>query len=430
MAEREWKLLLIPFKVLSEEKKVKIAFFIGGAKPQELQFANVTVFDFKKNYRFEDLPKSKTYYPGMELDAPWRAEADARIEKYRKATLDVTVKNAQGKTLKGANVHIEQLEHDFGFGAAISARVMFDDEKGDAEDQRMYKQRILESFNKVTIENGLKWKLFEHFEPFIQPTLDWCKENDLPVRGHVLVWPGYRRLPKAYDTYKTDPEQFKKDIEAHVRDFSTRWGDCFPEWDVMNEPYYQHDYSILAGNNFEHIENHHEWIQYLLDNNAPVQAIGFQSHFRSPVPPMEIWRRIQEFEKYGLEMQVTEFDFDDEDEELKVRFTEDVMMLIFSHPKFVGFVTWTITWHNTKYSGKKNATFYREDWSKKPVAELWDYLVKEKWHTELHEVSDGNGKLSFRGFKAKYRVTVEHNGSKKVQEIYLKKDGKGTLVLN
>src|SRR4051812_32183009 len=57
-------------------------------------------------------------YKGREADAPWRKEAQARIDKFRKADLSIVVNDATGKPVSGADVSIKMKRHAFSWGAA------------------------------------------------------------------------------------------------------------------------------------------------------------------------------------------------------------------------------------------------------------------------------------------------------------------------
>src|SRR6266446_3502414 len=46
-------------------------------------------------------------YKGREADAPWRKEAQARIDKFRKGDLSIVVNDATGKPVSGADVSIK-----------------------------------------------------------------------------------------------------------------------------------------------------------------------------------------------------------------------------------------------------------------------------------------------------------------------------------
>ncbi len=78
----------------------------------------------------------------------------------------------------------------------------------------------------------------------IDPTLEWCKENDMKMRGHTLVWhtqaPGwfFREGYKDYGEY-VDKETMLVRMESYIRQLMNHVQDEYPGviycWDVVNE---------------------------------------------------------------------------------------------------------------------------------------------------------------------------------------------------
>src|SRR5256886_5114077 len=65
-------------------------------------------------------------YKGREADAPWRKEAQARIDKFRKTDLSVVVNDATGKPVSGADVSIKMKRHAFAWGAGTRGPLIVD----------------------------------------------------------------------------------------------------------------------------------------------------------------------------------------------------------------------------------------------------------------------------------------------------------------
>ena len=444
---REWKLVTIPFEVTIDAEDTPqsvLLFFFGGVDPHKFQVADLHVFNYGKTLARAELPQSEAYYPGMEEDAPWRKAAEARIEKHRKAALELTVSDADGKPISGAEVHLRLKRHRFGFGAAINSPKLFDPKVPEA-DRTKYSEILTRSCSKITPSNGMKWKFYSRFKPYMDRMVEWAKEHDMALRGHLLVWPGYERLPEGYDLYKTDPQAFRKDIVDHIHKFVNLYPDAFAEWDVMNEPYTEHafmdllgkevvlewfeaareanptylnyinDYGILTENNLEHQENYYDWINYLVTNAAPVDGIGFQGHFTTAMPPEVILERIERYTQFGLKMQITEFDFDHTDRDLQARFFEDFVTLIYSLPQ----MSTLINWMYVEDPFRPNAALYDKTFSPTSMGVVWERLLTQDWHTEATLQTDANGTVSLRGYKGIYEVTVTSDGTRTVQTIDL-----------
>ena len=78
----------------------------------------------------------------------------------------------------------------------------------------------------------------------IDPTLEWCKENDMKMRGHTLVW--HAQAPEWFfrEGYETDGEYVDKEtmlfrMESYIEQLLTHVQTEYPGvvycWDVVNE---------------------------------------------------------------------------------------------------------------------------------------------------------------------------------------------------
>lgn len=436
---KEWKLVTMPFEAKEETvgrtNNNVLNIFFGGVDPQVIQLAGLRILGYEDARAIKELPVSSAYYPGMEPDAAWRAEAHKRIEQHRKADLTLKITDAKGRPLNNADVHVKLKRHRFGFGAAINSDKLFDPNV--PEDKRQaYSDILTRTCSKITPANGMKWRLYEYFKPHMDAMVKWGKEHDMTLRGHLFIWPGYERLPDGYDLYKTDPEAFRKDLIDHIHEFANLYPDAFAEWDVMNEPYTEHDfmdllgkevaidwfkaareangsyltyindYGILSDNNTEHQDIYFDWIEYLLENGAPLDGIGFQGHYRTAIPPEMIMERIDRFAAFGKKMQITEFDFDHTDKALQARFFEDFVTLIYSHPQMSALINWMYL----EDPFRPEAALYHKDFTPTSMGKVWERLLTEEWQTEEFLKTDKAGQLELRGFKGLYTVIIQHKG--------------------
>jgi GH35 family endo-1,4-beta-xylanase len=454
---KDWKLVMIPFEVkiaAPDTPESVLSFFLGGVDPHAFQMANLRVYRYGNTFSLKELPLSKAYYPGMEPDAPWRKDAADRIEKHRKADLQLTISGQDGKPLQGARVHLQLKRHKFGFGAAVHTPLLVSPDVPEDE-RKQYSDILTRTCSKITPTNAMKWRLYDHFKEHVPALIDWCSKHDMTLRGHLFIWPGFERLPNGYDLYKTDPDAFRKDLTDHIEEFANLYPDAFSEWDVMNEPYTEHDYmdllgkdvvlewfetarkanpdyltyindyGILSDNNAEHRDNYFDWISYLVENNAPLDGIGFQGHFKTAMPPELIQERIDRYAAFGKKMQITEFDFDHTDTELQARFFEDFITLIYSHPQMSALINWIYLEDNFR----PNAAVYRKDFTPTAMGKVWERLLTQQWHTEKTLTTDANGEVNLRGFKGMYSIRIEHAGTTVERVIELTEDAHKTMSL-
>lgn len=424
----EWKTYYLPFKAQNsfDPGEAQINFQIGF-KPQQLEIKNLLFYNYQKRQKLEDLPKTKYTYDGRELTAKWREKAAQQIDKYRKADITFNLTDKKGTPLTDLTIEIEQQNHAFGFGTAVDATTF--------NIRQEYRDTLLANFNKVVFENDLKWPQWDNpnnkMEMF--KALAVFNKANIPVRGHVLVWPGWRWLPYHAKALENDPKALQKHVLSHIKDEMTALEGKLAEWDVLNEPFtntdlvnicgeqvmtewfntahatdpkptrYINDFSIIGGGgtDLKHQDHYYNTIKYLVDNNAPVEGIGFQSHFGSHLtPPEKLWSILDRYAEFGLEMQVTEFDIDIDDEELQADYTRDFLTAIFAYPKMKGLMVWGF-WENRHW--RPNAAMYTSDWTPKPNAQAWKDLIYKEWWTKESVTSNS----TLRAFLGDYKYTVK-----------------------
>lgn len=448
-AGSEWRQIFVPFVAKSDlaAGEAQIVFRLGYAA-QTLDFADLKVENFGNKLELTALPKTRTTYEGHEQNASWRGPAQARIDKLRRAELTVEVVDAEGKPVLGASVHAELTRHEFLFGTCAPADHLLDAGKP------KYNGYVSELFNAITLENDLKWQPLDGDweEGFTLEragnAVDWAVDRNLFVRGHVLVWPGWQNLPKRIKGLEKDPAKLRSETVAHIRQLVTAMKGRLDHWDVVNEPFTNHelidilgneemiewfklahkldpkpklfinDFAILngGGGTTEHRDHYEKMIKLLVDGDAPLDGVGLQAHFGTALTsPDDLYGLLDRYSKYGQELAITEYDIVMDDEQLAGDYTRDFYTTLFSHPAVKTIVMWGFWDHN---HWKKNAAMYRDDWSLKPAGKVYRDLVLGEWHTDETGKTSTDGKFTTRGFKGQYRVDVKTtSGAKTVKAI-------------
>lgn len=385
----------------------------------------------------------------------WRAEADARIEQHRKAPLSVTVTDAAGRPLPGARVAVRMRRHAYPFGTAVMASKLLKEPATD--DEKNYRDTFLAFFNYATLENDLKQT---RVEKTLQPAVEALKllrSHGIRARGHVLVWPSWKQSARALEPIKEDPVAVEKWIQEHIRRTVGATAGLTADWDVMNEPVVHNDIMRLIGrgkvadwfrlarevdpktslylneNNVEFNGSNQDalagWIDYLRSLGAPLDGVGWQGHMWHRTLPYApgILDDLRRFEKFGLKVQITEYDCNDRfgDEE-EARFLGDFLHAWFSHPLTDGFIMWGFfdgaSWTN-------NAPLFNRDWSLKPAGKVWMEHVFGRWWTDADGVTDGRGGFATRAFLGDHVVQVVHDGRVETVEAALPADGLALTVV-
>lgn len=426
-----------------------------GLLSQTVEILSVKWVNFGPDANIQELPSPDISYKGREPDAPWRKEAEERIEKIRKADLRVSVRNTEGRPLQDASVMVRQLQHSFGIGTCVVAdRIL-----GDKNNDEKYRSILKGNFNKAVFEHEMKWKWMEVW-PQTRETapkaLAWLQENGFTVRGHNGIWPAVRFLPPSIlplmkEENKPELIRLTKERIFNVMD---AYKGRVVEWDVVNEPVnnndllkilgkdamvdwfrwareadpqaklYLNDYTMLSGGaaSKELSDAFYENIRFLQEKGAPLDGVGEQAHFGwRLVEPERILRILDRFSTFGLPIQITEFDVSITNESLQADYTRDFLTAVFSHPSINGLVVWGF-WAGQHW--KPSAAMWDKDWQIKPNGRVWQELWFKKWFTEKVEgVTGDTGKFTARGFLGTYEITVSYKGSTVIRQVVLPSGG-------
>ena len=447
---KAWSRFYVPFIAAMDYGADDIAlhFQAGGAR-QTMEIGGLRVISYGSGMALGELPYTPLTYKGRAADAAWRSEAAASIEKERKAQMTIVVHSISGKPLPWAQVRVRQQRHAYGFGSAVAASPLLD-EGADAD---MYRDVVAHSFNRVTIENDLKWPEFEGNRQRALDIVKWLRDAGVAVRGHTLLWPGFARLPKDVATLEGKPDLLRKRILDHVRDEVSAFKGQIVEWDVVNEPVtntdvqrvlgngiladafkaareadpqarlFINDYGILShgGADTEHQDAYFRVIRELLDAKAPVQGIGMQGHFNEQLTPLtKVWEILNRFGALGLPIEITEHDINAWDEEVMADYTRDFMTAVFAHTATSGFITWGF-WEKRHWI--PNAAQWTGAWQLRGHGKVWYDLVFKKWWTSVNTETGRGGVAKVRGFLGDYTIEVRAGSKTKTVPMKLTKGG-------
>ncbi|WP_020575093.1 endo-1,4-beta-xylanase [Actinopolymorpha alba] len=456
----EWQRFEFPFRVVENYApgEAHVSLWLGYG-PQVLELANVSVLDYGQG---EPAGFPSVTYAGREAKAPWRADANDRIDQYRKGDLRVNVVDTTGRPVPDAAVNVKMLEHAFNFGSAASAQTL----ASDSADARTHRAKISTDVNQVTFGNDLKWNYWEneaHRTQYTLPGLDWLRSKDMYVHGHTLVWGSWGLMPPDVRQLADDPAALRARIDGHITDEVSALNGRVDAWDVVNEPYSEHNVTDILGqdeiarwfqlaraadpdahlflNEYDILEKNgwtkrkqdyfYNLVSSLLAKGAPIDALGIQGHFTDlqPTPPADLLPILDRFASLGLPIEITEFDIVGRsttwiDEQLQADYTRDFLTLAFSHPKVDAVSTFGI-WEPNIWHPK--AAFYRPDWSIKPNGQAWRDLIYRQWWTNAQGTTNASGTYTTRGFLGDYLLTVTVDGVAKQQRVSMPTNA-GTTV--
>ncbi|MGQ9634637.1 MAG: endo-1,4-beta-xylanase [Bryobacteraceae bacterium] len=399
-------------------------------------------------------------FPSLLL--PAADDVDSAIVRNRTGVLVI-------RTAPGAKVSVEQLRHEFWFGATLPNGVFSG--RGNPEDAARFKEIFPSLFNAAVVENALKWHVIEPQRGRIDfTTLDnalaWADEQGIPVRGHCIYWGIPNRV---MDWLKAmDDTQLRLALMQHGRMIGARYRGRFAEYDLNNEMihgnYYEqrlgagitkemamwvkegdpdaklflNDYDILTGNRLADYMKH---IRTLLDMGVPIAGIGVQGHLHGDTfDAAGLRKALDELAQFNLPIRITEFNFPGqrskyyaqpenrklalsaEEERAKAEAIRQYYRICFAHPAVSGILMWGF-WEGANWIPQ--SSLFKRDWTPTPAAEAYKDLIYRQWWTRWSGTAGSDGLAVVRAFFGKHRVTV--NGKQTVIEM---KRAEGSKVVD
>ncbi len=269
-----------------------------------------------------------------------------------------------------------------------------------------------QQFDMVTPGNEMKWDTTEpsngtfNFGPGDQ-IVSYAQGNGERLRCHNLVW--HSQLPSWVSSLPSS--QVQAAMETHVTTEATHFkGKCYA-WDVVNEPFnddgtprqdvfynamgigyiadalktahaadpsaklYLNDYNIEGENAKSNAM--FSLAQSLLAQGAPLNGIGFESHFILGQVPSDMQANMQRFANLGLDVAVTELDdritLPATSANLAQQATDfsAVVKDCLGVSRCVGVTQWAVgdadSWVPGAFSGQGAATMFDQSYNPKPA---------------------------------------------------------------
>ncbi|MBT2655846.1 endo-1,4-beta-xylanase [Bacillus sp. ISL-18] len=409
---------------------------------------------------------------------------------HRMARKTIKLVDESGNPVKGKDVSLRLVNHQFLFGCGIFDTIEVANKSVTADRLAFLEDKLdkfLDVFNFATLP--FYWGVFPDywggFEPDkgkprtneLKAAAQWLKERNVTVKGHPLVW----HTATAPWLLDMSNEEILKALLVRIEREVTGFKGLIDMWDVINEvvimPIYdKYDNGItrickelgrvgmikemfaktresnpgstLLLNDFNTSINYEILIDGCLQAGVPIDAIGIQSHQHQGY-----WGRekledvLDRFSRFGL----------------PIHFTENSLLSGHLMPSEIGDLNdyqipdWPSTPEDEERQAKEVEEMYsilfkhprveaisswqfsddgawigapsgfiRKDNSLKPSYKVLQKLIKEDWSTKVCCKTDDNGMVSFEGFLGDYELVC---GDKKVN-FQLDKDAENVQILN
>jgi GH35 family endo-1,4-beta-xylanase len=398
-------------------------------------------------YRPEfETPEGVTQDPSLPVENKFIGQkALGNIEKYRKSDATVTVVDAAGKPVAGAQVAITQTSSAFGFGSSLSFfKVPEVDTKADYKAPAVTeaeKARFLEAFNYSVMPFSGQWRFMEPTDGKVDYSdldmyVDWCVKNG--VRPEFRFVSGYQ--PR-WVRGKVSADVGKY-IERRATDLAKRYGTKIMDWQVTSEDIgVKQAAGVFAALRKELpsarlgiADDGKFWsmrtgaqgqddrlrglktLQDLKKAGVEVDYIAVAAKHPTGLwaSGKDIYETLDAYAKEGVKVHITEFGVAVGDRiegsvregtwtpEMRAQYYEMFFTVCFSHPAVEAI--------NVMGMGPKTWLDGQGLLDEKYVPTEAFLRLKElttkKWRTTVNEKADARGMVKFRGFQGGYQVKV------------------------
>lgn len=364
-------------------------------------------------------------------------EAEAAIDRLRKQDVTVRIINDEGDVHSGISLDITQTEHSFLFGGNIFA---FDRLRTEKENE-IYKSRFSEIFNYATTD--FYWSSYEpeigkpHYD-YTDRVVEWCKEQNIRVKGHPILWEDRYGKPEWSDGTQPPPAI----LENRVNNLVTRYAGKIESWEVVNEPSHFPDLTVnqpyrwarrsdptadLIINDYSILEDSrpqfYSTLEQAIDNEVPFDGIGIQAH--EPITTRfsleSINSRLDLYATLGKPLHITEFTPTSAglpvtgilaegvwDEKMQADYAVGFYTICFAHPAVKAISWWDLSDQQAWQAG---GGLLRKDLTPKPAYFALKNLIHTKWMTAMTGKTDSAGHFQFRGFTGDYSLKIKWKGT-------------------
>jgi len=383
------------------------------------------------------------------------SDSASAIDLYRKGPAKVTVVNSQGQTLSGATVSVQQLNHDFRFGASVAGYNVY----GSTALNNAYLDKFKGVFNFATVP--MYWSLIEPVKgspqyAWIDAMVNWCNTNSIRTKGHALLWASPDAMPTWMTSIPTQQAQLDR-----VSQLMQRYGASIKSWEVVNEPVTVPGMAVgtaeawaksispnaeLILNEYGHFYNGYpeafDAISQAVAGGMAIDTIGIQAH--APVdmafPLDRVQAVLNHYAQIGKSIHITEFTPSSGgfpvtgnpfrttwDEATQADYAEKFYRVCFANPAVDAISWWDVCDAGAWVPG---GGLLRADMSSKPAYDKLKNLITSEWRTNVSGSTASNGAYEFRGFYGSYRVTVTHNGVTKTMDVNLAKGAANNVTVS
>ena len=437
-----------------------------AAETGTVQFRNIAITVYPPGTDAKDLATNcQPVYGGDYYDNDWRNRILARIPQVRQRQLRVRV-TKDGAPAPAAAVSVSQTSRVFTIGTSIAAPLFVDplpeakglnEHRAKAEELRellpKYRAKVAESglFDIASPRQAFIWRDYAAWGKEVIPrVVETLAAHGLGVRGHAVYCPAFRCSPP--ECLDLRDRLLRSSLQKHILDQVTTYKGQIRQWDVVHaaltyDDIYDQigedslvlafrlaarrdpgaalafsDDKALVSLSGERLEEVLALVKWLLAEGARVDVIALQANMTHPyIAPQAIEARLDKIEaELARPIVITSLAVESPEDSIQAGRLRDLLLLFFSHPAVSG-VSLAGIWEPAMPNG--SAALFRQDFSAKPAAVMFEKLLKEDWHTQATATTDATGVVTIAAFLGQYDIAVQLGEDRATKKLTLTEDG-------
>ena len=299
-----------------------------------------------------------------------------------------------------------------------------------------------------------------------EATLSNYKDGDIFSEAYHQLTPRQlaERLPNM-------TERINRLFRERIACIANYYGDRISSWDVVNEssadyargyfksqePLTKSVYGIMPGdyvfaafdeaaqhfsknvklniNDYDTNQTYADWVKELLKRGARIDVVGSQMHLFNPkqcsdiaegkelMTPAYVRAVMERLSTPGLPLHLSEITITSPSQDERGLITQAIIArnlyrLWFSQPAMEGITWWNVVDDCGAPGEPSFSGLFTRDMQPKPAYYALEELIHHEWMTRTQARVQQKGKICFRGFKGKYRLTWKDKKGKRQEMIY------------
>ncbi len=168
------------------------------------------------------------------------AKIDRGIEENRKGLFNLRLVDSEGKSISCDKVHINQVSHEFKFGAPLFVIDQLDSEEKNTRYKEMFKKVfnycVIPTYHKDVEPEPGRYRFDKDSEfiwrrPPMDTVVEFCRENNIRMKSHCLAYNSFN--PAWFQ--EMSHREVNINMEEYMAAISERYKKDFEDMDVINE---------------------------------------------------------------------------------------------------------------------------------------------------------------------------------------------------